>query len=359
MSLYNNKKLFFLLPLLILNFISNTVQASLVPKNFSWKYNPFKQPDDQNLIERRNRFTKSSISPNQIVQSFSQGSRPGVCYHFAIKQSLELTAEQLKKIESLIVGCFDWVEIIGMPYYFFDQIKEAQPNCLATYTKNDDIFHILHMATVTHKNQYISKLSTDDIAIQHDAWEIYNQYGNQIHFWQLKQEYRNDKEHLFKTLLNIISCSNEMKELLCLCTKAFLTSDNYEASECILKSTMGLDIDARDNNSQTALMLAAQKGNIKLIELYMQHGANINLQDNNGNTAFSLAKRNNHLSVVSLLLNSNANLAIKNKIDFEATQNINNFSIIDLLPSSTYNLVAEITGLAAFICIIYAVTIGK
>ncbi len=212
MSSFNKNKLFLIPSLLILNFIG-MIHCSYQPDNFNFQYPALKQPNDQNLIEKRKQFTASEnsniptmlkIFPNTsaIIKFFLPSSKPGVCYNWAIKKTLGLTDKQFRKIESLIVGCEDWVKIIGMPYDFFDQIKEPHPECLATYTSAEDNFHILHMAVTSDNGQLLSKLGTRNFILQHDAWKIDHRYGDQLHFWQLKQEYCNNKKLLFETLLN-------------------------------------------------------------------------------------------------------------------------------------------------------------
>ena len=52
----------------------------------------------------------------------------------------------------------------------------------------------------------------------------------------------------------------------------------------------GANIEAKDDNGNTALILAASEGYTQIVELLLQYGANINAKDNKGYTAFSVAR---------------------------------------------------------------------
>jgi ankyrin repeat protein len=61
----------------------------------------------------------------------------------------------------------------------------------------------------------------------------------------------------------------------------------------LLKEYPGLDVNTHNKFNRTALMLAAQSGNYKIVERLLQFGADVNKKDNNGNTALSLTTDKN------------------------------------------------------------------
>ena len=87
----------------------------------------------------------------------------------------------------------------------------------------------------------------------------------------------------------------------------------------ILASEMPGDFDINMIHSQehdrTALMLAAQRGHLEMIEILLKHQSiNIDKQDVNGNTAILLAVRGGHFAVVQRLLKAKADIEI---VDFQ------------------------------------------
>jgi hypothetical protein len=66
------------------------------------------------------------------------------------------------------------------------------------------------------------------------------------------------------------------------------------------------DPDAADARGRTALMAAAESGNIRMVEALLNYGADLNVVDSNGRTALRWALMGGHDEVVRLLKNSGA-----------------------------------------------------
>ncbi|EDV27905.1 uncharacterized protein TRIADDRAFT_20574, partial [Trichoplax adhaerens] len=64
----------------------------------------------------------------------------------------------------------------------------------------------------------------------------------------------------------------------------------------------GSDIDAVDYTKKTALMYAAAKGHIKVIDYLLRHNADISAVDEVQRTCLHLAVRNGHLQLIQHLL---------------------------------------------------------
>lgn len=73
-----------------------------------------------------------------------------------------------------------------------------------------------------------------------------------------------------------------------------------------------LDLDVRDINGQTALMVASYLGNLEIVQLLAQAGSDINVKDNSGLTALMLAIDGwgdvRHLPVVQYLVRVGADI---------------------------------------------------
>ena len=68
-----------------------------------------------------------------------------------------------------------------------------------------------------------------------------------------------------------------------------------------------VNIDFKDNEGKTALILASQNGHIEIMKALLSAGANVNIQDNNGLTAVMLAKR---IDIYQTLVQANADTSI-------------------------------------------------
>jgi ankyrin repeat protein len=65
---------------------------------------------------------------------------------------------------------------------------------------------------------------------------------------------------------------------------------------------LGADVNARDNYNFTALLLAANTGNIEIITILLAHGAEVNAKAYNGQSALMSAAGIGHTEIVKLLL---------------------------------------------------------
>ena len=67
-----------------------------------------------------------------------------------------------------------------------------------------------------------------------------------------------------------------------------------------------VDVDVKDDNGYTPLMLAANKGRVDVVELFYRHRADVNVHSNRGWTSIMLATKNNDRKMISLLLQNGA-----------------------------------------------------
>uniref|UniRef100_A0A8C9YTF6 Kinase D interacting substrate 220 n=1 Tax=Sander lucioperca TaxID=283035 RepID=A0A8C9YTF6_SANLU len=68
------------------------------------------------------------------------------------------------------------------------------------------------------------------------------------------------------------------------------------------------DVDSRSDNGQTPLMVAAEQGNLEIVQELIKRGANVNLDDIDCWTALISAAKEGHIEVVRELLENKANL---------------------------------------------------
>ncbi len=103
----------------------------------------------------------------------------------------------------------------------------------------------------------------------------------------------------------------------------------------------GIDVNLKDCNGLTALMIAADKGSGEIVKTLLNSGANVNLQDNDGWTALMYVSRkkchyglrkNNMVNIAKMLIEAGAYISTKNNQKQRA---------IDLANGKEYNEIAQ------------------
>ena len=86
--------------------------------------------------------------------------------------------------------------------------------------------------------------------------------------------------------------------------------DVQKVEEAIINGT---NVNAKDNNGSSALMLATKQKQTKTVELLLKHGANVNFQNNDGITPLMMAVMNFDTKTAELLLKHGANINAQDK----------------------------------------------
>ncbi|CAL4201954.1 unnamed protein product, partial [Meganyctiphanes norvegica] len=92
---------------------------------------------------------------------------------------------------------------------------------------------------------------------------------------------------------------------------SYISTDNLLGLRSYLESERDLQVDDRDENGTTALMLAAQQGKTHFCNELIHHGADVNAQDNDQWTALICSSKEGHYDVVALLLDNSAEISHK------------------------------------------------
>jgi hypothetical protein len=78
-------------------------------------------------------------------------------------------------------------------------------------------------------------------------------------------------------------------------------------------STRDLDINAKDAEGKTPLMIAAASGNVEIVKFLLDRDADINITEKEGNTALMMASYSGNVETVKLLLGRGADINITEK----------------------------------------------
>eukprot|EP00953_Heterococcus_sp_UTEX-ZZ885_P039712 20348-Heterococcus_DN1.PRE.1 len=85
---------------------------------------------------------------------------------------------------------------------------------------------------------------------------------------------------------------------------AVSSSSRVPASVVAALLEAGADVNAVDNNRLSALAAAVDLNRADVVQLFLDHGADVSITDNNGQTALFRAARNGHVSLMELLVQS-------------------------------------------------------
>jgi len=86
-----------------------------------------------------------------------------------------------------------------------------------------------------------------------------------------------------------------------------LRKKNFKIVPILLENN-SITIDEKDNNGNTALVLAVKYKNLELVKSLIQYGATINVKSNNGKPLLSIATANNSIEIVKYLIQSGIDL---------------------------------------------------
>jgi len=91
-----------------------------------------------------------------------------------------------------------------------------------------------------------------------------------------------------------------------------------------------VNVNAKDADGTTALMMASERGNDSIVKLLLNAHAFINQKEDSsrGNTALMYASENGHAQVVRTLLNAKAEVNLKNRFGLTALQLAKNAEVI-------------------------------
>uniref|UniRef100_A0A673LCP4 Kinase D-interacting substrate of 220 kDa-like n=1 Tax=Sinocyclocheilus rhinocerous TaxID=307959 RepID=A0A673LCP4_9TELE len=103
-----------------------------------------------------------------------------------------------------------------------------------------------------------------------------------------------------------VSTSLKMSSLTIQSLFSYVEEENLSAIKAHLDKYR--EVDTRNENCQTALMLASEQGSLEIVQELIRRGANVNLDDIDCWTALISAAKEGHTEVVKELLENNANV---------------------------------------------------
>ena len=102
----------------------------------------------------------------------------------------------------------------------------------------------------------------------------------------------------------------ELKErgLDCSLESFFRAAEKNDGELCLLFLTAGVDVNVRDGDGVSALVLAAESGSTAALEVLLENGADVNSADARGRTALMHASEMGSLSAVTFLIRHHAQI---------------------------------------------------
>jgi ankyrin repeat protein len=86
---------------------------------------------------------------------------------------------------------------------------------------------------------------------------------------------------------------------------------NRENVELFIKA--GIDINSKDKDESTPLMIASEKGDLQMAQLLIQNGADVNAKNIDGYTALMYAAYTGNIQIAELLIKNNADVNARDK----------------------------------------------
>jgi hypothetical protein len=100
------------------------------------------------------------------------------------------------------------------------------------------------------------------------------------------------------TVRGIVMSGNDSKQRYNLIAAAY----QGDVKTAIARLDEGADVNARDCDGDTAIMLAAERGHIELVKVLLKRGADVNAENLNRETALMRAAENDRAAAVKILL---------------------------------------------------------
>ena len=318
----NQKKIIFILCITTITTTSLSLQVDLK----KLPYLPTEAPSNIDLINIReglfsnDRAIEAFVASQKnkelgsvvtIITTEKKGQRLGLCFKYAVQKVFKFTDKEMNLL-SIVHDNFCHAKVNILSY--FKQTNYPTPNALVVYLNDKN--YVKHFGIVRRSGKVQSKLGSATHIVAHPLWLIPNTYDNKALFFIPEQEFQGEKgkisflKSLHSKIVNIPeliqcaalhqkaffeSCGNKPITIDCGNQNTYPHNNPYKKAYNLLKRT-GVNIDEKDftTENKTALMLAAEQGDLDIVELLITHKAQLDLCDNNGNTALMLAAKNNH-----------------------------------------------------------------
>jgi ankyrin repeat protein len=126
---------------------------------------------------------------------------------------------------------------------------------------------------------------------------------------------------------------NSNTPLMIACSSTADPDRVFEVVDYLIKKESILNVS--NTYGMTPLMFAAQKGHLKVVQLFIKMGVSLEAIENYGSDALLLAIENKHTEIAKLLIKAGSNLNIINKRGYNAKKlaEVNeNFELLELFP---------------------------
>ena len=178
----------------------------------------------------------------------------------------------------------------------------ADVNSKDNFTENTPL-----LAAIKGKKENRFRLAMYIIEMDGDIYA--NQDGVTSVFYRALYISENDSEQNIAESVELIKylLENNVDQTIYMSQENALTHAshyrNYGAVDYLIQSGY-YDVNCRDKDGNTALMVAVKHNNVKTVKVLIEHNADISLKDKNGKTALDYAVENGDEEIIDLLTNS-------------------------------------------------------
>jgi hypothetical protein len=279
----------------------------------------------------------SDMSVKQIIKEYSEivpiknfesHERHGRCGDWAFQQIIKADSLQISTTD-------DWIDLFITKHRYFKQTKKPKPNDLALYVSNPIKFNIKHFAIVVGGTSLMSKWGTNPYILEHQPFHVPKAYGNYVYFFTLTKKYKKNRKNillanikkdinrspsiitrfLYHQRVLLMLADGKKKDLLAfekqvisdyqICThlqRYLKTKNPFFIVRYLLEIAPWISVNIQTEQQETPLMLAAKRGDLEMVKLFVRYGANIYVNDKNGNNVTWQALDNKNYEVFNYLL---------------------------------------------------------
>jgi len=321
---------------------TKSLNDSQLPHIIRYTYDPVQLPNDiaieldrKNLINMIDTLTPIDNNRGITFHIEKPKERLGACIDVAIRSVFNITKQSSSLLRLPVAE--QWIEDLKVLDMYFEQTAQPTENGLIVYAHTNLLdkkkyFQITHFGQIICVNNNAvtvrSKSGNFRQIIDHSIEYILSEYGTHAFFFTLKNKYKKDTQLLHLELEDAISENQHITTHKKTCEKILLqiaqgnlilynswydfivdTTVNdrpYNTTYQTIKRRISVNINTTNNNQETPLMLAAQRGDLPLVQLLVQYRAETDRKNNAHQTALDLAKKNSHADVVAFLTSINS-----------------------------------------------------
>ena len=273
-----------------------------------------------NLLEHALLFSNDEI----IELCISKGSKFSQDIIFDVANAKDGYVFNREEISKLVNEKNEFRKVLYSLEQNFEKLIQIKESTIEVINKIKGEMYEMNKGTNTEEENIINDniMQKDDIEISKHSLEL-----NKLH---------NRLNNIRKNISNMMNRMSDMQDKM-------TTLKIIDFIKTFIK--YGGDINHKDENGYTSLMILSHKGYEDCVKLLIENGAQIDIQNSSMETPLLFAYENNHFNVVKLLIESGADVNItmyNGKSFYKKAKYDKNYEVLDWIENSpTYTKITH------------------